>query len=51
MEDFINIMRSAYNFFQIPFEIYGFELTFWDIFMFVLVIGIILGFLGGLFSK
>lgn len=36
--------------FQVEFTIFGFTLSMWDVFLWSAVAGLILGFIGGLFS-
>lgn len=50
MESFISFMGIIIDFMKQPFTIYGFEFSFWGIFMFVILGSIVMGFIGGLFS-
>ncbi len=51
MEIFGNILSSAFSLFRMDFTIFGFTFSFWEVFVFCFVVGlltyIIGGFLGG----
>jgi len=51
MQVFFDVMGKIFAFFQLPIHIYGHDFTFWNVLMFVLVIGVILKFFGSLFNN
>lgn len=50
MEKFGELMGYLVEFFKREYLIYGYEISFWEIFMFTMVGGIIFGFIGGFFN-
>lgn len=50
MGDFISIMEMLVMFFKRGFVIYGFTLSFWDIFMFCIIFPMLIYFISELFS-
>ena len=42
---------QIYNLFQIEMTVFGFTFSFWDVFMFSLVAGVIFSFLGGVLHE
>lgn len=48
MEIFQWLFSATMEIFKIEFTLYGFTFSFWDIFLWTTVAGIVLGFVGGL---
>lgn len=48
MSGFLNAMNVILNGFNMPFTIYGFQLSFWDIFLWSIIGGIVAAFIGGM---
>ena len=46
MQHFVQFMGMIYNLFNLPINIYGFEFSLWQVFMFGLIVSIIFGFVG-----
>lgn len=51
MQDLLSFLGKIYELFNMPMNIYGFVFSFWDIIMFTLVFGVLLGFVGYLFNE
>lgn len=51
MEDFTLLMQIIWGLFDIPLNVYGYEFTFKQIFVFSMVGYLIFGFLGRLFNS
>lgn len=49
MSDFSAMMEATLNLFKYEFTIYGFTFSFWNVFLFVIIGGIALAFIGRLF--
>ncbi len=47
MDVFLGFMAKIYELFQIEMNVYGFVFSFWDVFMFTLVAGVLAAFVGG----
>ena len=50
MENVKAMFDATLEVFQIPFTIYGFTFSFWNVFLFVIVGGMVLSFIGRLFN-
>lgn len=50
MEDFGAMLTATLEIFQIDFTLYGFTFSFWDVFKWSIVAGLLIWFLGGLFG-
>lgn len=50
MEDMKSVISATLAVFKVEFTIFGFTLSMWDVFLWSIVAGVILGFIGGLFS-
>lgn len=50
MEFFGNLINYIYEFMQQSFEVYGFEISMWQIFLFTTVGTILIEFIGGIIS-
>ena len=48
MNDFITLMISIFNFLKIDMNVYGFTFSFWDIFLWGAVVGLVLKLVFGL---
>ncbi len=49
MSDFLAVMRVVYDLFNLPINLYGFEISLWQGLMFGLLVSIVFGFVGRLF--
>ena len=50
MEVLQSWLSSVLDVFQVPITIFGFTFSFWDVFLWSIVAGLVLTFLGGLFN-
>lgn len=50
MGDLVALMDSTLSLFKIKFTIYGYTMSFWEIFLWVILAGIVVGFIGGFFG-
>ncbi len=50
IEDFGAMISAVVRIFKIEFTLYGVTFSFWEVFLFTIVAGIILAFLGGAFG-
>ncbi len=50
MEYFAKLLSGTLSLFKLPVTIFGFTFSFWEVFCFVIVAGIIAYIIGGLFS-
>ena len=50
MEVILNFMTLIINAMKEPMDIYGFQISFWDIFIFSIVAYLIFEFIGGIFG-
>lgn len=50
MEDIYNFFSAVIQLFKIPMNVYGYVFTFWDVFLFTAVVGLIMWFVGSLFN-
>ncbi len=50
MEDMKAVISATLAVFKVEFTIFGFTLSMWDVFLWSIVAGLILAFIGGLFS-
>ena len=50
MENIKAMFDATLAVFQLPFTIYGFTFSFWNVFLFVIVGGMVLSFIGRLFN-
>ena len=46
MEVLLGFFKGIYDLFQVEMNVYGFIFSFWDVFMFSLIVSVIFGFLG-----
>lgn len=46
MEAFLAYFSGILDLFKMPFTVYGFTFSFWDIFLFTTAAGIVLSFIG-----
>ena len=44
MENFVNLMTSIFNFMKTPFTIWGYEFSFWGIFITIALLSLAFGF-------
>lgn len=49
MNDFAYVIQATVELFRHEFTIYGFTFSFWNVFLFVIVAGLAVAFIGGLF--
>lgn len=50
MSDVQAVFAATLALFKMEFTIYGFTFSFWNVFLFVIVAGLVLRFIGGLFD-
>lgn len=50
MEVFQTWFSAVLGVFQVPFTLYGFTFSLWDVFLWSLVAGLVIAFLGGVFG-
>lgn len=50
METFGAVINAVVGLFQMPLTLYGFTFSFWEVFLFTIVVGIIAFILGGFFG-
>ena len=48
MQSFIDLMTQIYDFLKTPFMIWGYEISFWGISMFIILASIVFWFVGEL---
>lgn len=46
-----DFLQAIYGLFKIEMDIYGFTISFWDILMFSLVVGLLFKFIGGVLNE
>lgn len=51
MDILVSFLGSIYELFNMKMDIYGFMISFWDIIMFSLIIGVIFGFVRRMFYE
>lgn len=51
MLTFLDFMQMIIDFMKTPISLWGFETSFWGIFLFVAVGTMIFGFIGGIFNS
>lgn len=51
MDVLVGFFGGIYELFQVEMDVFGFTFSFWDVFMFSLVTGVIFSFLGGILHE